>query len=119
VLCIRHGVRLLYCIYRLIPILGRGIFRAVVQKLWFLFQVTCSGEAADTSVITSDVLDDFTTQLSAEDARVLVDLLKLAVAMRAGPRGKEALSHVLTALGKTFPQVSSLDSYPAVLQNFM
>ena len=50
-------------------------------------------------------LDEFTQKLSADDARVLVDLLKLAVANRSGERGREALSHVLTALGKTYPQV--------------
>lgn len=51
-------------------------------------------------------LDEFTTTLSADDARVLVDLLKLAVAGRAGGKGQEALSYVLTALGKSYPQVS-------------
>ena len=50
-------------------------------------------------------LDEFTKKLGADDARVLVDLLKLAVAGRAAPMGKEALSSVLTALGKTYPQV--------------
>ena len=50
-------------------------------------------------------LDDFTQKLSADDARVLVDLLKMAVAGRAGQSGRLALSHVLTALGKTYPQV--------------
>ncbi len=50
-------------------------------------------------------LDEFTQTLTSDDARVLVDLLKLAVANRAGERGNEALSHVLSALGKTYPQV--------------
>ena len=50
-------------------------------------------------------LDEFTRTLTADDARVLVDLLKLAVAGRAGGGGKEALSQVLTALSKTYPQV--------------
>lgn len=51
-------------------------------------------------------LDEFTSRLSADDARVLVDLLKLAVAGRAGVHGKKALSAVLTALGKAHPHVS-------------
>ena len=53
-------------------------------------------------------LDDFSQKLAADDARVLVDLLKLAVANRAGERGREALSHILTALGKTYPQVAEM-----------
>ena len=54
--------------------------------------------------VTSDI-DEFTSQLSADDARVLVDLLKLAVANRAGPRAKETLSWLLTALAKFNPAV--------------
>ena len=68
-------------------------------------QVTSTGETEVTAYVAPD-LDEFTQKLSADDARVLVDLLKLAVAGRAGEKGREALSHVLTALGKTLPQVS-------------
>ena len=50
-------------------------------------------------------LDDFTARLTPDDARVLVDLLKLAVACRVHKGGKAALSHVLTALAKSYPQV--------------
>lgn len=49
-------------------------------------------------------LDDFTQRLTVDDARVLVDLLKLSVARRDG-QGKDTLSEVLTALGKASPQV--------------
>ena len=66
-------------------------------------QVTSQTEA-ELSTLLSD-LDDFSKKLTADDARVLVDLLKLAVAKRAGEKGKEALSCVLTALGKAYPQV--------------
>ena len=45
-------------------------------------------------------LDDFTKLLSVEDARLMVDLLKLAVAHRVGEKGKETLATVLTAMGK-------------------
>lgn len=72
------------------------------KKSSFNFQVTSSAEI----VQASPDLDEFTCNLSSEDARVLVDLLKLAVAVRAGHGGREALAHVLTALGKTYPQVS-------------
>ena len=51
-------------------------------------------------------LDDFTSLLTVEDARVMVDLLKLAVAKRVGEKGKETLATVLTAMGKANPQVS-------------
>ena len=45
-------------------------------------------------------LDDFTALLTVEDARAMVDLLKLAVANRVGERGKETLAAVLMAMGK-------------------
>lgn len=51
-------------------------------------------------------LDEFTGLLSEEDARVIVDLLKLAVAGRAGEKGKETLSKVLTALAQANSTVS-------------
>lgn len=41
-------------------------------------------------------LDEFTRRLGEDDARVLVDLLKLAVAGRAGPRATPAITKVLT-----------------------
>ena len=53
-------------------------------------------------------LDDFTSLLTVEDARVLVDLLKLAVAKRVGPKGKETLGAVLTAMGKANPEVTCI-----------
>ena len=54
-------------------------------------------------------LDEFTSLLSEEDARVIVDLLKLAVAGRAGEKGKETLSKVLTALAQANSTVSIRD----------
>ena len=62
------------------------------------------GESDECSAVTSDI-DDFTSQLSADDARVLVDLLKLAVASRAGHRARETLSRLLTALAGYNPAV--------------
>jgi len=62
------------------------------------------GEVDDGGSVTSDI-DEFTSQLSADDARVLVDLLKLAVANRAGLRAKETLSRLLTALARFNPAV--------------
>ena len=53
-------------------------------------------------------LDDFTKLLTIEDARVMVDLLKLAVARRVGEKGKETLGTVLTAMGKANPQVATM-----------
>ncbi len=50
-------------------------------------------------------VEDFTSVLTVEDARVLVDLLKLAVANRVGERGKETLGAVLTAMGTANPEV--------------
>lgn len=45
------------------------------------------------------LLDEFTALLTQDDVRVLVDLLKLAVAERAGPSAKEVVSNVLIGNG--------------------
>ncbi|XP_042217246.1 E3 ubiquitin-protein ligase HERC2-like isoform X2 [Homarus americanus] len=50
--------------------------------------------------IGSNGLDEFTRKLTEDDARVLVDLLKLAVAGRAGPRAAAAITKVLTGLAR-------------------
>ena len=50
-------------------------------------------------------LDTFTIHLTAEDTRVMVDLLKLAVAGRVGERGKETLAAVLASMAKATPAV--------------
>ena len=52
-------------------------------------------------------LDEFTLSLGHDDARLLVELLKLAVADRAGEYGKEVLSDVLKALAQTKAEVRS------------
>ncbi|CAI8007319.1 E3 ubiquitin-protein ligase HERC2 [Geodia barretti] len=53
-------------------------------------------------------LISFTHLLTVEDARVMVDLLKLAVARRVGTRGKETLGAVLTAMAKTNTEVATM-----------
>lgn len=60
--------------------------------------MTSSGDGEATVPPVPD-LDHFSQMLTADDTRVLVELLELAVASRAGEKGREALSHVLTALG--------------------
>lgn len=50
------------------------------------------GEAAKRPVSN---LDDFTSLLGLHDARMLVDLLKLAVAKRVGPGAKETIATIL------------------------
>lgn len=50
-------------------------------------------------------LDDFTVRMSVNDARNLVELLKLAVASRMGEPARECLSDNLTRLAKAYPQV--------------
>lgn len=63
---------------------------------------------------TQSGLDEFTRRLGEDDARVLVDLLKLAVAGRAGPRATPAITKVLTGwfhiilLGLILPQPSDI-----------
>lgn len=52
-------------------------------------------------------LDEFTSLLVPDDTRVMVDLLKLAVSCRAGEKGKEVLSAVLSGMGTAYSQVLS------------
>uniref|UniRef100_UPI00358FCF6D E3 ubiquitin-protein ligase HERC2 n=1 Tax=Myxine glutinosa TaxID=7769 RepID=UPI00358FCF6D len=56
----------------------------------------------------SSPLDEFSSLLVAEDTRALVELLKLAVAGRAGQRGREILASVLAAMGALYPQVTEM-----------
>lgn len=71
-------------------------------------------DVAFTEVSTSTVsrksmlegVDEFTGSLGHDDSRLLVELLKLAVADRAGESGKEVLAEVLKALAQTKPEVS-------------
>ncbi|XP_076870833.1 LOW QUALITY PROTEIN: E3 ubiquitin-protein ligase HERC2 [Brachyhypopomus gauderio] len=53
-------------------------------------------------------LDEFSSLLVPDDTRVMVDLLKLAVSMRAGEKGKEVLSAVLSGMGTAYPQVADM-----------
>nr|XP_034301898.1 E3 ubiquitin-protein ligase HERC2 isoform X2 [Crassostrea gigas] len=53
-------------------------------------------------------LDDFTVRMSVNDARNLVELLKLAVATRMGESARECLSEVLSRLAKAYPQVAEM-----------
>lgn len=55
-------------------------------------QVVGAAETNDPSIPS---LDDFATLLNQDDARVLVDFLKLAVAGRAGADAKDTISNVL------------------------
>ncbi|XP_007445211.2 E3 ubiquitin-protein ligase HERC2-like, partial [Python bivittatus] len=53
-------------------------------------------------------LDEFTSLLVPDDTRVMVDLLKLAVSGRAGEKGKDVLSAVLSGMGTAYPQVADM-----------
>lgn len=65
------------------------------------------GGADHASQTVASDLEEFTSQLTVEDARVMVDLLKLAVSKRVGEKGKETLSEILTAMGKANPEVGT------------
>lgn len=69
--------------------------------------VSDEAEAPDDDVNSSG-LDDFTRKLTEDDARVLVDLLKLAVAGRAGPGSSEAITKVLIGLARENQTVSGM-----------
>lgn len=72
--------------------------------------LTTNDQVTNTEVDTLPIqdLDDFTTKLTVDDARVLVDLLKLAVAGRAGDKAREALATVLTSLAKVHSNISEM-----------
>ncbi|XP_031814951.1 E3 ubiquitin-protein ligase HERC2 isoform X4 [Sarcophilus harrisii] len=53
-------------------------------------------------------LDEFTSLLVPDDTRVMVDLLKLSVSNRAGEKGKDVLSAVLSGMGTAYPQVADM-----------
>lgn len=65
-----------------------------------LEDITLSVEDKPQDKLVIDGLDEFTGILECEDARLLVELLKLAVASRAGECGKDVLSRVLRALAQ-------------------
>lgn len=65
----------------------------VMNKSVWQVSKEAEGEAEDETAQTG--LDEFTRKLSEDDARVLVDLLKLAVAGRAGSRAVPAITKVL------------------------
>lgn len=73
-----------------------------------LLQVTRTEENGGDCAFTPN-LDEFSSRLKPDDARVLVDLLKLAVAGRAGDHGQRAVSDTLTAMAKAYSQVGVSD----------
>lgn len=85
-----------------------GVIPSVSIDTFPVMSSPSSQQPHDTTIPTSHHggLDEFTSLLSEEDARVIVDLLKLAVAGRAGEKGKETLSKVLTALAQANSTVS-------------
>ncbi|RZF37934.1 hypothetical protein LSTR_LSTR005434, partial [Laodelphax striatellus] len=62
-------------------------------------------EANDAPVLS---LDDFTSLLGLNDARVMVDLLKLAVSGRAGDKAKETITGVLIGMAKEYNSVACM-----------
>lgn len=64
--------------------------------------------ANDSDKLTLEGIDEFTSSLGQGDARLLVELLKLAVADRAGDNGREVLSDVLKTLAQAKQEVSKL-----------
>ncbi|GFN81530.1 E3 ubiquitin-protein ligase herc2-like, partial [Plakobranchus ocellatus] len=83
----------------------------VTQAVGCLGEASASGGAGSTEAsgvpVYPEGLDEFTNRLNVEDARILVDLLKLSVARRF-TNGKKTLAYVLTALAKASPQVTEM-----------
>ncbi|OXU31335.1 hypothetical protein TSAR_012680, partial [Trichomalopsis sarcophagae] len=70
--------------------------------------LTSNAQVVGEGMNTEPGLDEFTSQLTEDDARMLVDLLKLAVAKRVCEGATETISSVLIALGKTNHSIGSM-----------
>jgi len=70
--------------------------------------LTSNAQVVGEDGATASGLDEFTSALTEDDARVLVDLLKLAVANRVCTSAKETISSVLIALGKVNSSIGSM-----------
>ncbi|XP_015606913.1 E3 ubiquitin-protein ligase HERC2 isoform X2 [Cephus cinctus] len=62
--------------------------------------LTSNAQVVGDAVTNDPGLDEFTSTLTEDDARMLVDLLKLAVANRVCDGAKETISSILISLGK-------------------
>lgn len=82
--------------------ISTGAMSVIAATLTSNAQVVGEGAATDSG------LDEFTSALTEDDARVLVDLLKLAVANRVCASAKETISSVLIALGKVNSSIGSM-----------
>ncbi|XP_071496413.1 E3 ubiquitin-protein ligase HERC2-like [Diadema antillarum] len=79
----------------------------VTETITSADQVTSPEDQGGGSIIAPS-LDEFTGKLQPDDARILVDLLKLAVASRCGEHSQQAISDTLTAMAKAYPEVADM-----------
>ncbi|KAL2717183.1 E3 ubiquitin-protein ligase HERC2 [Vespula squamosa] len=70
--------------------------------------LTSNAQVVGEGVTTESGLDEFTSTLTEDDARMLVDLLKLAVANRVGKGAKEIIASTLISLGKVNPTIGNM-----------
>lgn len=70
--------------------------------------LTSNAQVVGEVIMDSGSLDEFTSGLSEDDARMLVDLLKLAVAQRVCDGAKSIISSVLISLGKVNSNVGNM-----------
>ncbi|XP_015510519.2 E3 ubiquitin-protein ligase HERC2 [Neodiprion lecontei] len=70
--------------------------------------LTSNAQVVGDGHTTEPGLDEFTSTLTEDDARMLVDLLKLAVANRVCEGAKETISSVLVALGNSNRQIANM-----------
>ncbi|KAK0097381.1 hypothetical protein PV326_002182 [Microctonus aethiopoides] len=70
--------------------------------------LTSNAQIVGDTATTESGLDEFTTTLTEDDARMLVDLLKLSVANRVCDGSKETISSVLIALAKSNSSIKNM-----------
>ena len=63
-------------------------------------------QATESQEVMNSGLDDFTRELSVDDSRMIVDLLKIAAAGRLQPSTQNILSSLLNSLAKSNPLVA-------------
>ena len=70
--------------------------------------LTSNAQVVGEGIGSDSGLDEFTSTLTEDDTRMLVDLLKLAVAQRVCEGAKEIISSVLIALGKVNSHIGNM-----------
>lgn len=89
---------------------GCCLFPSISLLTYLLQYIVEEKDCAVNSGMPQNHLDEFTSKLTTDDARVIIDLLKLAVSNRcgAGTRAMDVISGVLLSISQTNAQVAEM-----------